>query len=158
MESGEFATTSEVVREAMRRYTAYDDRVEALRREIQKGIDSGPHSHSTGMLSWNESSAPKAMHNIVVHPEAEVDIEDAADYTIEQGGRDQAPRYVGDIPNVIDRLAINGLRYPEEWEAYPGLRRMRSGHHFIFFLIEDEKIDVVRVMHERRDAVRHLTD
>ncbi len=42
VESGEFATTSEVVREAMRRYIAYDDRVEALRREIQKGIDSGP--------------------------------------------------------------------------------------------------------------------
>ncbi len=42
VESGEFAMTSEVVREAMRRYIAYDDRVEALRREIQKGIDSGP--------------------------------------------------------------------------------------------------------------------
>ena len=28
VESGEFATTSEVVREAMRRYIAYDDRVE----------------------------------------------------------------------------------------------------------------------------------
>ncbi len=42
VESGEFATASEVVREAMRRYIAYDDRVEALRREIQKGIDSGP--------------------------------------------------------------------------------------------------------------------
>lgn len=26
----------------MRRYMAYDDRVEASRREIQKGIDSGP--------------------------------------------------------------------------------------------------------------------
>ena len=34
---------------------------------------------------------------------------------------------------------------------------MRSGHHFIFFLIDDESVDVVRVMHERRDAVRHLT-
>lgn len=42
VESGEFATTSEVVREAMRRYIAYDDGVAALRREIQKGIDSGP--------------------------------------------------------------------------------------------------------------------
>ncbi|MCW0197795.1 type II toxin-antitoxin system ParD family antitoxin [Sphingopyxis sp.] len=42
VESGEFATTSEVVREAMRRYVAYDDSVEALRREIRRGIDSGP--------------------------------------------------------------------------------------------------------------------
>lgn len=40
--SGEFGSTSEVVREAMRRYIAEDERVEALRREIQKGLDSGP--------------------------------------------------------------------------------------------------------------------
>ena len=42
VESGEFGSTSEVVREAMRQYVAYDDQVEALRREIRKGLDSGP--------------------------------------------------------------------------------------------------------------------
>ena len=40
VESGEFGSTSEVVREAMRRYIAEDEQVEALRREIQKGLDS----------------------------------------------------------------------------------------------------------------------
>ena len=98
------------------------------------------------------------MRSIVVRPEAEVDIEDAADYTMEQWGRDQARRYIGDIRKAIDRLAVDGLRFPEETKAYPGLRRMRSGHHFIFFLIDDEQVDVVRVMLERRDAVRHLRD
>jgi antitoxin ParD1/3/4 len=42
VESGEFGSTSEVVREAMRQYMAEDDRILALRREIQKGIESGP--------------------------------------------------------------------------------------------------------------------
>ena len=42
VESGEFGSTSEVVREAMRRYIAYDEHVELLRRELQKGLDSGP--------------------------------------------------------------------------------------------------------------------
>jgi antitoxin ParD1/3/4 len=42
VESGEFGSTSEVVREAMRQYMAEDARIVALRREIQKGIDSGP--------------------------------------------------------------------------------------------------------------------
>lgn len=98
------------------------------------------------------------MRSIVVRPEAEVDIEDAADYTIEQWGREQARRYIGEIRTAIDSLTIDGLRYPEEAEAHPGLRRMRSGHHVIFFLIDDKKVDVVRVMHERRDAVRHLTE
>ncbi|MGQ3101489.1 MAG: type II toxin-antitoxin system ParD family antitoxin [Sphingopyxis solisilvae] len=42
VESGEFATTSEVVREAMRRYIADDMKLQALRAAIQEGIDSGP--------------------------------------------------------------------------------------------------------------------
>lgn len=42
VESGEFGSTSEVVREAMRRYIAYDERAQHLRLEIQKGLDSGP--------------------------------------------------------------------------------------------------------------------
>ncbi len=40
--SGEFGSTSEVVREAMRRYIAEDAKVEALRAAIQEGLDSGP--------------------------------------------------------------------------------------------------------------------
>lgn len=42
VESGEFATTSEVVREAMRRYIAEDVQLQALRAAIQEGVDSGP--------------------------------------------------------------------------------------------------------------------
>ena len=42
VESGEFGSTSEVVREAMRRYIAEDEQIQALRREIQKGLESGP--------------------------------------------------------------------------------------------------------------------
>lgn len=42
VESGEFATMSEVVREAMRRYIADDVKLQALRAAIQEGIDSGP--------------------------------------------------------------------------------------------------------------------
>lgn len=42
VESGEFATTSEVVREAMRRYVAEDAKLEALRQAIREGEESGP--------------------------------------------------------------------------------------------------------------------
>jgi antitoxin ParD1/3/4 len=42
VQSGEFGSTSEVVREAMRRYVAEDAQLEALQRELQKGLDSGP--------------------------------------------------------------------------------------------------------------------
>lgn len=41
VESGEFATTSEVVREAMRQYMAQDAKREALDRALKQGLDSG---------------------------------------------------------------------------------------------------------------------
>ena len=42
VESGLYASASEVVREAMRRYIAEDTKVEALRAALQEGLDSGP--------------------------------------------------------------------------------------------------------------------
>ena len=42
VESGEFGSTSEVVREAMRRYIAEDEQIEALRRVVRKSLDRGP--------------------------------------------------------------------------------------------------------------------
>jgi antitoxin ParD1/3/4 len=42
VESGEFSSTSEVVREALREYMAKDAQIEALRAILQKSIDSGP--------------------------------------------------------------------------------------------------------------------
>lgn len=42
VESGEFATGSEVVREALRQYMHEDAKIVALRAMIQKSIDSGP--------------------------------------------------------------------------------------------------------------------
>ena len=42
VESGEFGSTSEVVREAMRRFQAEDMKREALERALQEGLDSGP--------------------------------------------------------------------------------------------------------------------
>ncbi|OYW44530.1 MAG: antitoxin [Sphingomonadales bacterium 32-68-7] len=40
VESGEFGSTSEVVREAMRRYIAEDSRREALDRALEEGLAS----------------------------------------------------------------------------------------------------------------------
>lgn len=42
VESGEFGSTSEVVREAMRRYIAEDARRDALNAALKEGLESGP--------------------------------------------------------------------------------------------------------------------
>jgi antitoxin ParD1/3/4 len=42
VDSGEFGSTSEVVREAMRQYMAEDTKLEALRQALIEGENSGP--------------------------------------------------------------------------------------------------------------------
>ena len=42
VESGEFGSTREVVREAMRQYIHEDTKIEALRAIIHKSLNSGP--------------------------------------------------------------------------------------------------------------------
>ena len=42
VESGEFGSTSEVVREAMRRYISEEAQLEALRQALIEGENSGP--------------------------------------------------------------------------------------------------------------------
>lgn len=37
-------------------------------------------------------------------------------------------------------------------DLYPDLRRAKSGSHLIYYLATDAMLDVVRVLHERRDA------
>ncbi len=96
------------------------------------------------------------MRNVILRPDAEADIEDAADYTIGQWGHEQARRYIGDLRAAIERLAMSGMRFREDAELHPGLRRMKAAHHIVFYLIDDKMVDVVRVMHEQRDMRRHL--
>lgn len=42
VDSGEFGSTSEVIRDALRREAERDAKREALDRDLQKGLDSGP--------------------------------------------------------------------------------------------------------------------
>jgi toxin ParE1/3/4 len=96
------------------------------------------------------------MRKVVLRPDAEADIEDAADYTIEQWGHEQARSYVLDLRHAIEQLATTALRYPIHFEVYPGLRRKRSGMHHIYYLATDDRVDVLNVIHVSRDPGRHL--
>jgi antitoxin ParD1/3/4 len=55
VKSGEFATSSEVVREAMRRYMDKEKQVQALRQALIEGENSGPPTR------WDKDSFLKEM-------------------------------------------------------------------------------------------------
>lgn len=95
------------------------------------------------------------MIEVLVRPEAESDIEGIADETIERWGREQAQSYVAALRADIASLAEFPKRFPIHEQTALGLRRMRSGHHLVFYLV-GEAVEVVRVLHERRDPTLEL--
>ena len=96
------------------------------------------------------------MIEVLLRPEAAADVDEAADYTIERWDREQARSYIATLRADIARLAEFPHRFPVHEPTGLGLRRMRSGHHFVYFLIGDETVEVGRILHERQAPTRHL--
>ena len=96
------------------------------------------------------------MREVILLPDAEVDIENAADYTIEQWGQEQARTYVRELRRAIELLATTALRHPIYDNVHPGLRRKRSGMHHIYYLASKDCVEILNIIHVQRDPGHHL--
>jgi toxin ParE1/3/4 len=70
-------------------------------------------------------------------------------------GEAQAAKYSAELRDAIKSLREYPLRFPE-FEPRPGLRRMNSGRHAVFYLVFEDRIEIVRVIHVASDFERWL--
>ena len=89
-------------------------------------------------------------------PRALRDLEDLFDYTVVQWGLEQAIRYTDLIESVCAKLAE--APYQGQSCAYirPGYRRHGVEQHMLYFRPTPYGIAVIRILHQRMDAMRHL--
>lgn len=71
-------------------------------------------------------------------------------------GDAQAAAYSALLRDDIKSLGEFPLRYPEIEGRCPGLRRMNSGKHAVFYLVGEDRIEIVRVLHVANDFERWL--
>jgi|TARA_R100001244_G_scaffold44182_8_gene39959 toxin ParE1/3/4 len=90
--------------------------------------------------------------DISYRPAAIADIEEIAEYTIERWGRNQGRSYVAALRKDIESLTEFALRYPLHETSKLNLRRMNSGHHLVFYLVTDQSVEIIRILHERMDV------
>ncbi len=92
-------------------------------------------------------------------PAAEADLDDIWNYTATNWSTEQAETYVGSLFGAFIAIGENpslGRRVEGGLSSY---RRFRRGHHFIFYVqTADGNVDVIRILHEKSDALRHLDD
>ena len=70
-------------------------------------------------------------------------------------GEAQAYKYSRQLRDDIKTLAEFSLRFPE-FESRSALRRMNSGRHAVFYLVFDDRVEIVRVLHVASDFEQWL--
>lgn len=91
-------------------------------------------------------------------PAAERDLEAIWLHTRQQWGAAQADRYVNRLAQEFADLVMMPQAAVACDHIRRGYRRRTIERHVIYFRIADYGIAVVRVLHERMDAARHLVN
>jgi toxin ParE1/3/4 len=93
-----------------------------------------------------------------LRPKARRDLAGIWTYTRRRWSRAQADRYVGAIYAEIEELRERpSLGRPAPIGKAPFLKRA-CGSHVIFYLVSENTLDVVRVLHERMDFPARLAN
>jgi toxin ParE1/3/4 len=91
-----------------------------------------------------------------LRPKAEDDLAEIWRFTAERWNVEQADHYYGGIVNALVRLAEQPeLGRPCD-DIQSGYRRYNVVAHVVFYKFESGFVDVVRILHARRDFRRHL--
>ncbi len=89
-------------------------------------------------------------------PAAEHDLEIIWTYTVQHWGMNQAERYIDLLTNAFEELSASPMTAPACDHIRPGYRRISHERHMIYFRVTDYGITVVRILHDRMDAMRYL--
>jgi toxin ParE1/3/4 len=89
-------------------------------------------------------------------PLAEADLEEIWLYTLKHWSMEQADTYHRKLVVAFDGLAV-GTKQGCPADVLPSLQKYLCGSHVVYFLDYPDHLDVIRVLHQRQDAERHLS-
>lgn len=95
------------------------------------------------------------MKAIAFSPAAEADISEIWDYSADRWGLDQADSYINEIRDACYALA-QGTKRGRPADALPDFQKYLCGSHVVYFLDYANRLDIIRILHQRQDAERHL--
>jgi len=88
--------------------------------------------------------------------QASRDLEAIAEFTINRFGIERARQYRDELKACFESLAENPTMGRRAEQLAKGLRRLEHGSHIVFYVPLDDGVLLVRVLHHRMDARRHL--
>ncbi|MEJ1223326.1 type II toxin-antitoxin system RelE/ParE family toxin [Sediminicola sp. 1XM1-17] len=99
------------------------------------------------------------MAKVILRQEAINDLNKIWDYTFEKWSEKQADKYYATVKMVCNGIGESpdiGIEYDEISKNLLGLK---SGKHIIFYQqISSDKIEIIRIIHERMDLKNRITE
>ncbi len=95
------------------------------------------------------------MKAIAFSPAAQADLDAIWDYSAEHWGPDQADRYTDEIQDACRALA-SGAKRGRPVDVAPGYLKCPTGSHVVYVRDRGDQLDVIRILHQRQDAEKHL--
>ena len=96
------------------------------------------------------------MPHIVKSPKAETDLEDIWLYSFENWGEAQADKYYDVLIEGIKELADNPQMGKSRNYVRKNYRSIQLKRHVIYYRLQGQIIDIVRVLHEKMNPENHL--
>lgn len=96
----------------------------------------------------------KPMYNVT--RQAAADLDDIAAYTLANWGVRQMAVYMEKLAERFAWLAEHPDIGRERHEIAPGYRSFVEGAHVIFYLVRDQSIDIIGVLHQSSDLTASL--
>ena len=90
--------------------------------------------------------------------EAEQDLFDISAYLTARASAKIAERYLREIGRAAERARSRGLPGRTRHELMPGMRSVLVHPYVIFFQVTESSIEIVRVLHQRRDLESIFAD
>jgi toxin ParE1/3/4 len=89
-------------------------------------------------------------------PAAERDLEAIWLYTFNKWDEAQANRYIDLMTSAFTELAQFPKIAPSCYQIHPGYRRLSVERHVIYYRATAYGVAIIRVLHDRMDASRHI--
>ncbi|RFB77966.1 type II toxin-antitoxin system RelE/ParE family toxin [Methylovirgula sp. 4M-Z18] len=95
------------------------------------------------------------MKALALSPAAQADLDHIWDHSAEHWGPDQADRYTDEIRDACQALA-SGVRRGRPVDVRPGYLKYATGAHMIYFRDHGDRVEIIRILHQRQDVSRNL--
>jgi toxin ParE1/3/4 len=93
---------------------------------------------------------------LILSPQAEQDLADILQYTLETWGEAQLVAYRAVLEKAIQAIVDNPQIAPLRPDISPAHRTLLAGSHVVVYRLTDSAILVSRFLHARMDVRRHV--